>query len=367
MFSLDPPRNLSLKTRMICYLLAAGLLLPTIVAANQNPAIDAIESAEFSRPASWSQPSDELLGKQLQAWLNTLQNGTATQRTAALVAWAEPLTPTRDRLDRLLQAVAAAEPAYQPFVTEIATLSPQMIRELVGRFDPSAENDFGRQVAALWTARRLVRLGRYDEATPLLIKQSVAVSPDPATLLFCRAACEYWLLQTAAATETIARLLEREHEIPIRYRQLAFLLEADLATLETESLDHISRRMRDITRRLDLGHAGPDIRGVQDGVIESLDKLIKKLEDEQQQQQAASGAGGSGAGGDGKPMEDSRLAGGKGRGEVTSQKFDEGQGWGNLPPRQREEALQQIGREYPAHYREAIEGYFKRLADSDGE
>ena len=28
-------------------------------------------------------------------------------------------------------------------------------------------------------------------------------------------------------------------------------------------------------------------------------------------------------------------------------------------------ALQQIGREYPAHYREAIEQYFKRLATGE--
>jgi hypothetical protein len=36
--------------------------------------------------------------------------------------------------------------------------------------------------------------------------------------------------------------------------------------------------------------------------------------------------------------------------------------WGDLPPHAREEALQQIGREFPPHYREAIEHYFKRLA-----
>lgn len=362
MLSLDS----SVTMRTISCLLAAGLLLHTEVTANQNSAIDPTESAEFSRPASWSQPSDATLGKQLKAWLNDRQNVDTDKQAAALAVWTEPTKPTRDRLDRLLQAVATAEPAYQPFLANIGSLSPQMVIELTDRFDPSSGNDFGRQVAALWTARLLVRLGRYDEATPLLMKQSVAASPDPVTLLFCRAACEYWLLQTTAAMETIARLLEREQEIPIRYRQLAVLLEADLATLEEESLDHISRRMRDITRRLDLGHAGPGIRGVQDGVIQSLDKLIKKLEDQQQQQQAASGAGGGDTGGDGRPMEDSQLAGGKGRGEVTSRKFNEGDDWGNLPPRQREEALQQIGREYPAHYREAIEQYFKRLAAGDG-
>ena len=65
-------------------------------------------------------------------------------------------------------------------------------------------------------------------------------------------------------------------------------------------------------------------------------------------------------------MDDSRIAGGKGPGEVQSRDLGDGEGWGDLPPHQREEALQQIGREFPPHYREAIEQYFKRLA-SGGE
>ena len=64
-------------------------------------------------------------------------------------------------------------------------------------------------------------------------------------------------------------------------------------------------------------------------------------------------------------MDDSRLADGKGPGDVTPRDIGDSGGWGNLPPHQREEALQQIGREYPAHYREAIEQYFKRLATGE--
>ena len=106
-------------------------------------------------------------------------------------------------------------------------------------------------------------------------------------------------------------------------------------------------------------------REVQDGVIESLDALIKQLEDQQQGQQgqASAGAGGgSGQGGAGRPMEDSRIAGGRGPGDVRARDLEAGDGWGNLPPHDRERALQQIGREFPPHYREAIEQYFKRLS-----
>jgi hypothetical protein len=126
--------------------------------------------------------------------------------------------------------------------------------------------------------------------------------------------------------------------------------------------------MRDVTRRLDQGRAGPRTIAVQEGVIESLDKLIKAVEQQQQQQQQqcqASGGSGGGRGGSATPLDDSRIAGGKGPGEVTKKDIGEGDGWGKLPPHQREEALQQIGREFPAHYREAIEHYFKRLASGE--
>ena len=128
------------------------------------------------------------------------------------------------------------------------------------------------------------------------------------------------------------------------------------------------RASRDITRRLDLGRAGPQTLAVQDGVIESLDKMIDKIEQQQQQQQSQSSGGAGAAGGrsgNGTPMDDSRIAGGKGPGEVTKRDIGDGDGWGKLPPHEREEALQQIGREFPAHYREAIEQYFKRLASGE--
>jgi hypothetical protein len=185
-----------------------------------------------------------------------------------------------------------------------------------------------------------VRQDRFDEALPLLVGLDVAASVDPATLLFHRAACQHWLLDTDGAIESLDRLLEREAELPARYARVAVLLRADAAALEQESLDHIARRMRDVGQRLELGRAGSGTRTLQDGVIASLDKLIKKLEEQKQRQGGGGGAGGGGGqGGDGMPMDDSRIAGGKGAGDV-----------------------QQIGREFPPHYREAIEQYFKRLA-----
>ena len=67
-----------------------------------------------------------------------------------------------------------------------------------------------------------------------------------------------------------------------------------------------------------------------------------------------------------RPAEESRIMRGKGPGEVNKKNVGSESGWGNLPPKQRDEAMQQIGRDFPAQYREAVEEYFRRLAAEEG-
>ena len=313
---------------------------------------------EFARRASWSQPSEIENTKRLEQWLS---DQTETNQKRANPATTTPRNGV-DTLDYLMRIICDIEKQYQGLLTDLASMPPIEIIRLEEKLTQTENDTFATETIRLWTARKLIRLGRYDEAALLLENLPLDSSVDPTTLLFCKAACEYWLLRIEEAAQSVAKLLERENELPVRYRQLALLLETDITSLKEDSLDHISRRMRDVTRRLELGHAGPGVQAVQSGVIDSLDKLIKKLE-EQKKQQASGGAGSSGGSmSDGRPMEDSQLAGGKGRGEVKKRELGETDEWGDLPPREREDALQQIGRDYPAHYREAIEQYFKRLA-----
>jgi hypothetical protein len=315
---------------------------------------------ELTREASWSPPAVEDVRARLDEAL--ADRGIALGDAAAAEldrAWKAAAAGRQDLLDVVIQSVAARDPRAAAAV-QAAAQGGEPDPEWLA--DPQA-GTFVRDAVRLWWGRALVRRDRFDEALPLLADLDVAAAVDPAALLFHRGCCQHWLLARDGAVESFERLLERETEIPTRYARLARLLRADIAAVEADSLDHIARRMKDVRRRLDLGKAGPETKRVQVGVIESLDKLIAKLEDQQQQCQSGGGGGaGSGRGGQGKPMDDSRIADGKGPGEVARRELGGTDGWGNLPPHERDEALQQIGREFPAHYREAIEQYFKRLA-----
>ncbi len=328
---------------------------------------------DFERPASWSIPNWAVVRGRVLEWLDGVAAAGAVPADAIAAARAdwvvEPAADgERDMLDRVMETCARIDPRCAGLLEDPARGAPAVS----GGIDPPwladpATPAFEREAVRLWLGRERVRRDRFDEALVLLADLDPTTSVDPATMLFCRAACQHWLLEADLAVETLDRLLERAGEIPLRYERVARLLRADMASLEDESLDHIARRMRDITRRLDLGRPGPRTLAVQDGVIESLDKLIKAIEQQQQDQSQSQGSGGAGGGrsGNGTPMDDSRIAGGKGPGEVTKRDIGDADGWGNLPPHKREEALQQIGREFPAHYREAIEQYFKRLASGE--
>lgn len=343
--------------------------------AHAGPAGD-----DFAREPSWAPPAVAAVRAEVLEWLADRvaddPAGAVLVERGRAVWTARETAAGFDLLDAVMETLALGEPRIAE-VWEMAG-GPAGGRSLPATTDPvrlptdepwlddPAIAGFERDAVRLWLGRQLVRHERFDDALPLLVGLDVADVVDPAALLFHRAACLHWLLQTDEAIDTLDQLLERADDIPVRYERLARLLRADMVALEDDSLDHVARRMRDVTRRLGLGRPGGDTRRVQEGVIASLDKMIKDLEDQQQQQQQQQGAGGGGgAGGQGgaaAPLDESRLAGGRGPGEVKNRSFDQDGSWGDLPPKDREESLQQIGREFPPHYREAIEQYFKRLA-----
>jgi hypothetical protein len=200
----------------------------------------------------------------------------------------------------------------------------------------------------------------YDESIAVLkdIKPENVI--DPASLLFYRSVAFHRLLIKKEGLESIHSLLEDVADSPQRYVAVAGLMEQDLKALKDGSLDDISRRMEDVERRLGLSRAGKVVRKKEDEIVAMLDKLIEELE--KQQQQSSSSSSGGGGGGPMNPANQSGVGGPTGPGTVNPRNA-QGAGWGSLPPHERQQALQQLGKDFPAHYRAAIEQYFRRIAN----
>lgn len=340
---------------LICITILSAFAVAMRAQANNG------SDGDFFAQPTWQPVSPEAANARLTEYLNSAGIPPARQAEANQ-HWRESEIDTQgDLLERLAQSLAKTDDRVAELIARCAGFhQPGPLPEFAWLAD-SATPELVRNNMRLYLARWMVQQGYYDEAlqwTDGLANKDVVA---PEVLLFYRAVAHHHLVQPDDADAALGQLLQQEDKLPARFQKLAELMRQDLAGLQDESLDHIARRMADVRRRLALGRSGERVQGVENGVIESLDKLIKKAEDQLQQQQQKSQSSGN-PGGARTPLEDTQIVEGKAPGEVERRDIGRGAGWGNLDPKDREKALQEIGREFPSHYREVIEEYFRRLA-----
>ncbi len=342
------------ERRFLPWLAAAALLLV--------PASLGIAADELARAASWQQTSPVEAREVLTQLLAEIKADELTLAKVDALWPAEGNPPAgQQTLDLFCAALAAIDPEVQPILDLVseprATFQIPKFEILADESRPLAMRSNLRLLVGRWLAQQ----GLVDEAKEMLASIDVKEVVDPTSLLFFRAVARHRLLEKDPCLADVAKLLENEALLPRRYVQLAKLMQADLAPLKPDSLDEVARLMDDVRRRLDLGRAGKRVRDEEEEVVKKLEKMIEELEKQQQQQQQQASSGGSNPS-PSSPMQDSQAAQLKGPGEVDPKEVGKRDGWGNLPPKDRQEVLQQIGRELPAHFRETIEEYFKRLA-----
>lgn len=272
--------------------------------------------------------------------------------------------PVSIRFEAVIAAFALADSETHQIVEAIAAVNESSSVE-TSAFQSRHDELFYINNLRLLYARALSGWNRYDEALEVYAEIDPQHVVDPAGALFHRAVCETALLQKEAALTSLDRLLHETEQTPARYVTLAELMQADLEKLEEKSLGEVSRQMDDVRRRLTLGHAGQKVQRVEEKIITTLDELIKKAE---QQQGGGGGGGGQGSPQGGKPQgaTESYLGQGKeGEGEVDPKNAGHKDRWGNLPEKAQAAAKNMLDQKYPAHYRQAIEKYLKKIAERE--
>jgi hypothetical protein len=319
---------------------------------------------ELEKRATWELPTTAVIKAKLDDWLATKTiDETARLKIEAL--WpddAQPLDGT-ELLERLTDSLAVVEPKAAEVVIACRQGAMLLPTAQFAVLNDDSLPPLVRDNLKLLVGRTLAQRDFVDESLELLKDTTTEHVADPASLLFYQAMGHHRLLKKDECLAAVAKLLEQEEQLPRRYVALARLMEADIKPLKTDSLDEIARMMDDIRRRLTLARAGKVVRDEEDEVVKKLEKMIEDLEkqrqEQQKQKQQAKSRGGRQPN---NPLDDSRPAELKGPGEVDLKNIGKRDGWGNLPPKERQEVLQNIGRELPAHFRETIEEYFKRLA-----
>lgn len=270
-------------------------------------------------------------------------------------------SPTAEQLFELtIRSFCLVDPETNAFVQACGLSRPALLAPEARLLDKSEAGQFYRANVGFFFGRYLVQRQMFEEGLAVLEQIPVAEVVDPASLLFHKAVCQHHLLQKAEGMATIDQLLKGTEGVPVRYATIAALMQYDLEGLQENSIDEISRKMSDVERRLNLGRTGQKVQKREDEIIATLDEIIKKIEDQQ-------GGGGGGAGGQSNqssaPASDSVVKGSTAPGKVDPKKFEKGGEWGGLPPKARAKAKDLIAREFPAHYRAAIEEFTRKGAN----
>jgi len=217
-----------------------------------------------------------------------------------------------------------------------------------------------------YLARHFTLLTAYNDALKIFEVTDPKYVVDPAGYLFHRAVCEQHLLLKEQGLKTLSALQNQTESVPMRYRKLAELMQADLEQVQEKSLGEVARQMKDVERRLSLKQTDTGVQQVEEKIIATLDELIKKMEEQQQQQQSSSSSGGGSSSGQPPQQQQKEASSG---GEMPSANLSQAQGkggqdnWGDLPPKAKEAAKNMLESDFPAHYRAAVEEYLKKLAE----
>ena len=323
----------------------------------------AFEIDELQQRASWQHPDVGEVQLELERWLET-QDIDSPTRLRIETTWniEEGSQDPIRLLERLVATVALAHPDARPLATICESAFPPSSVEPVEWLENEELPGIVRNNLRLFYGRWLAQQAYYDEALQQIGELKHDDVVDPATLLFYQSVIHHRLLHRQECLDCIAKLLENADFLPRRYVSVACLMEADIKPLKQDSLDEIARMMENVQRRLRLGRAGTRVRKEEDDVVAKLDKMIEEKERQQQQQQQKGAGGSQGSNRSSSPAQDSTPLGGSGPGDVDQKPIGNTSDWGNLPPKKRQEALQQISKDLPSHYREVIEEYFRRLA-----
>lgn len=319
-----------------------------------------VRADDLGRRATWSAPEPAEVKAQVEKWVATTPALDDLTKTKVEALWPKEGLP--ERPTELLEQVATTAAVVDPGAAKLIKVTrgdPPLVLPTFECLTNDKLPEFVRRNLRLYYGKYLAQHRLYDECQVMLKDLKPADVVDPASLLFYQSVVHHRQMDKKKLLPTVAKLLENRDEIPTRFVALAELMAADLKPLKPDSLDEVARLMRDNRDRLNHGRAGKKVRKQQEEIIAKLDKKIEELEKQRQQQQQQQQAGGSNPS---SPMQDSNPGGGSGPGDVDDRRLQDRGSWGNLPPKEREEALQQIGREYPSHFRRVVEEYFRKLA-----
>ena len=312
--------------------------------------------------------SAEETQREVENWLAKRQIDTPVKEQIAKI-WNDSEHPiskaTSEELhEKTIQTfllVDASLNTFQQLVSQKEITSDQ-VEEAYEAIDLS-ESFFASQIQHHF-GRELSQHKMYDEALTLFEEAAPQSMVDPASYLFYRSVCEHQLFMKTEGLATIKKLTQDTEGVPTRYAKLAEMMKYDLEQTKAKSLRHVASKMKDSERRLALARTGHRVQKVQGEIVILLDEIIEKMEQQCKQCNGqGEGQGQNNSNQSSSPANESSVKGSTAPGVVDKKNYKKNRSvWGLLPEKEEAHANNIINKNFPSHYRKAIEQYTKELA-----
>lgn len=228
-------------------------------------------------------------------------------------------------------------------------------------------------------ATAMIELDRVDECMAMLDR--VVEAHDPIEeyttssdhFRFMLGYCQVHNLQYRKAYATFEDFLKNHPNAPERLVVGARQILTELDRRAPGRIGDVRDIMHYARRKISNARIDDDLIEHQHEAVSLLDKLIKEAEDKENQgqgggdgQNGGSGKQGGDSGGQNDPgggaNRSTKPQGAGGVGDLRQRRAKPGEMWGKMPPRDREELLQTLQKQFPSQYRELLEQYYKQLA-----
>ena len=315
----------------------------------------------------------------IDGFLKSIQdNATYKAEARAFVAESAAKPGAKDSPEFINQSLAVLSP---PFKAALDLVFDDKGAAAADAFEVLAKDKdpYLAAAAANLAATSLIDLDQIERALTILTRVEKQHSPIEQyttghdRYLFMRGLCQVHVLEYDGAFDSLEEFLGRYPDAPERLRVSAAQILTELSRRAPGRIGDVRDLLEYAKRRINGGETSKPVIDRQREAVALLDTLIEEAEEQEKNQGQGDGQGGGGKGGGGDPNGNQQPSGGGANrstapggesreGQLRKNVARPGDAWGKMPPREREQILQALQKQYPSQYRELLEQYYRQLS-----
>ncbi len=338
--------------------------------AASQPAIRFAPEPPFTVPVTEPRPPEKIIAE----FIESVQAQAAYPAAVKKFVSEKSSEATPQRAGEFLTSALAV--CSTEFADALKAMEDERMTDAADRFARLAATDKADPYlavnAANLAATALVELEQFPRAIAVLepiFSQHAPLdryTPGADHMLFMLGYSYIRELRYEAAKAILTQFLKAYPQAPQRLRVTATQIVTEIDRRIPGKLGDVRDLLAYAHQRIELGDTGEPVAQRQQQAVALLDNMIQEAEENEKNARQKSPSGG-GKGNKPQPSsgaKESRIPSGAPAGDTVLRRsrVTPGEAWGKMPPREREQIIQTLQRQFPSRYRDLLEQYYRQLA-----